>query len=201
MEDQKKVFGNNLKYWLYVKDIQQTELADALGVSRSTVSMWCAGVTIPRMPKAQMVAEFLKIPVSELVENRNNGPVRKVMSYENMMGMDAGNNFSYAAEESASYRTRAGEPKEKPTIQQRLKKQQINQINRYVKQLNIEGLMKLEEYLFDLAMNEEYTKPDEDDGEDWTLVDQKKLPIKTSTKADDHEDSTSMKPVPNAADA
>lgn len=61
--------------------------------------------------------------------------------------------------------------------------------------------MKLEEYLFDLAMNEEYTKPDEDDGEDWTLADQKKLPIKTSTKADDHEDSTSMKPVPNAADA
>ena len=123
------------------------------------------------------------------------------MSYDNMMGMDAGNNYSYVAEEALSYPVRDAEPKQKPTRQQRLKNQQINQINRYVKQLNIEGLMKLEEYLFDLAMNEEYTKPDEDDEKDLDLVDQKKTPVKNSTKADNQEDTTSMKPVPNAADA
>jgi len=69
MEEKAKVFGKNLEYLLNREDILQKDLAKALGVSKSTVSMWITGATSPRMDKVKRIAELLNCSISDLLES------------------------------------------------------------------------------------------------------------------------------------
>lgn len=68
MDDQKKIFSQNLQRLLHERDKKQSEVADAIGVSRASINMWVKGVTIPRMPKIQQLAKYFGVEVSELVD-------------------------------------------------------------------------------------------------------------------------------------
>ena len=68
MDDQKKIFSQNLQRLLHERDKKQSEVADAIGVSRASLNMWVKGVTIPRMPKIQQLAKYFGVEVSELVD-------------------------------------------------------------------------------------------------------------------------------------
>lgn len=68
MDDQKKIFSQNLRRLLHERDKKQSEVADAIGVSRASLNMWVKGVTIPRMPKIQQLAKYFGVEVSELVD-------------------------------------------------------------------------------------------------------------------------------------
>lgn len=47
-EDTRKNFANNLKQMLAVRGMRQTELAEAVGVPKQTVSNWCHAVSMPK---------------------------------------------------------------------------------------------------------------------------------------------------------
>lgn len=68
MDDQKKIFSENLKRLLIKREKSQAEVADAMGVSRAAFNMWVKGVTIPRMPKIQQLAKYFHVEVSDLVD-------------------------------------------------------------------------------------------------------------------------------------
>lgn len=48
------------------KNLSQAELADALNVSRQSVSLWENGSTVPALDKLQFLAEFYGVTLAEL---------------------------------------------------------------------------------------------------------------------------------------
>lgn len=66
----KRIFGNNLSNILESKGITQLELATEINVATSSVSYWCNGEKMPRMDKIEMIAEYLGVTKSDLLEER-----------------------------------------------------------------------------------------------------------------------------------
>lgn len=64
----KKVFSKNLNYYMNLKGKTQTDIVDDLGINKSAISSWCLGTRLPRMNKVEMLAEYLSINVSDLIE-------------------------------------------------------------------------------------------------------------------------------------
>lgn len=68
--DARKVFGKNLSDILYEKRISQKELMQHMKVSSATVSDWCSGKKMPRIDKLTSIANFLRVTMSDLVEEK-----------------------------------------------------------------------------------------------------------------------------------
>lgn len=66
-----EIFTENLKYLMNSGDITYTDLAKLLGVSRSTISMWITGKSLPRMDLLDSIADLFGIPVSELMKDHS----------------------------------------------------------------------------------------------------------------------------------
>lgn len=66
----KSIFGRNLTRIIDSKGITQLELAMRLNVAASSVSYWCNGEKMPRMDKIEMIADFLGVSKSDLLEER-----------------------------------------------------------------------------------------------------------------------------------
>ena len=64
----KKIFSNNLKYYMDLNKKNQMDLVNDLTLSQSTVSNWCTGLKLPRMNKIQMLADYFGIEKSDLLE-------------------------------------------------------------------------------------------------------------------------------------
>lgn len=88
-DHQKKIFSNNLSYFLNVNGIQQKALADYLGVSPSTVNMWIKANSMPSVSTIQKIADRLGIGKSDLVDPPKNAPEidAKIMCDERTMEM------------------------------------------------------------------------------------------------------------------
>ena len=71
-EEQKKIFSENLRYYLDKYGYTQIEVADKIGVSQQRFSSWCAGRAIPRMDKIQALADFFGIPKTYLIDVHSN---------------------------------------------------------------------------------------------------------------------------------
>ena len=67
----KKVFAENLKYYIAVKGILQKDVAAAVRVSQGTITDWLSCRSYPRMDKIQLLAEYFEIQMSDLVEERS----------------------------------------------------------------------------------------------------------------------------------
>lgn len=65
------IFASNLRYYLEEKGYKQADLARKIKVSTGTVADWCMARNHPRMDKVEMIAEFLGIQKSDLIEERN----------------------------------------------------------------------------------------------------------------------------------
>lgn len=63
-------FVNNLKYYLNLRGKTQTELANYIGVAKTTVSSYMTGNSMPRMDKIDKICQFLYIKRSDLLENK-----------------------------------------------------------------------------------------------------------------------------------
>lgn len=68
-EYNKKIFAENLKRLMEKNDVNQTDIKNLLGVSKSTVSGWCNGIKIPRMDKIETLAKFFNCSKSDLIED------------------------------------------------------------------------------------------------------------------------------------
>ena len=62
-----EVIAQNLKYYMELKDIQQKQVADRLGVSASTVSYWIRGLQMPRTNKIDELCSMLMIEREQLL--------------------------------------------------------------------------------------------------------------------------------------
>ena len=68
-EEIRKNFSKNLNYLINREKLTQREVAAALGVSISSISLWVKGKTIPRMDKIDKIAELFGVQRSDLLEN------------------------------------------------------------------------------------------------------------------------------------
>lgn len=62
-----KIFAKNLNTMLKRRGLSQVDIANALGVTESAVSLWCAGKTTPRMSKVDKLCELLRCTRSALL--------------------------------------------------------------------------------------------------------------------------------------
>lgn len=62
------IFAENLRYYIEKKGINQTILAENIGVNRSMVTHWCSGKNIPRMDKIEKIAKYFGIKKTDLIE-------------------------------------------------------------------------------------------------------------------------------------
>lgn len=65
-EDSRKIFQENLIYYMSVNKISQQDIVSALGVSKSTVSDWCHGKNYPRIDVMQRLADYLGVVMNKL---------------------------------------------------------------------------------------------------------------------------------------
>ena len=67
----KKVFAENLKYYIATTGVLQKDVAKIAGVSQGTITDWVSCRSYPRMDKMQLLAEYFGIQMSDLVEERS----------------------------------------------------------------------------------------------------------------------------------
>lgn len=66
----KETMAKNLVYYIEKSGRTQKEIADAVGVARSTVSEWIKGNKYPRIDKIELLADYFKILKSDLIEDK-----------------------------------------------------------------------------------------------------------------------------------
>lgn len=69
-QSQKDILANNLKKFLDIKGISQTDLAKTLDYPEMTVSNWVNAKFYPRIDKIQELADFFEINKSDLIEDK-----------------------------------------------------------------------------------------------------------------------------------
>ncbi len=69
----KNQFAHLLKYYLSLNDKTQTDLVNALGYDKSTVSGWCSGSRVPKLDVIIDIANYLHVSPGDLIlEDDNN---------------------------------------------------------------------------------------------------------------------------------
>lgn len=68
--DNKKIFANNLRYYMNKKNKTRKEVAEAIGVSYYTFTDWVNAKKYARMDKVEKLAEYFGILKSDLIEER-----------------------------------------------------------------------------------------------------------------------------------
>jgi hypothetical protein len=74
----KEVMALNIKYFMNINNVNQTEVCSALNLKMPTFSDWVNAKTYPRIDKIELMANYFGIEKSDLVENRD---VYKKISY------------------------------------------------------------------------------------------------------------------------
>ena len=64
----KKIFSKNLNYFMELKGKTQTDIINDLDINKSAISSWCNGTRLPRMNKVELLANYLGINKSDLLE-------------------------------------------------------------------------------------------------------------------------------------
>lgn len=66
----RKNLSNNLQRLMNERNIDQKELAEAIGVSQPTISNWLKQTKYPRIKKIQALADYFNVPKSHITEDR-----------------------------------------------------------------------------------------------------------------------------------
>lgn len=66
MDELSIIIGKNIKTLLAYSDKQQKELAEAVGVSKATVTDWVKGIKAPRTNRIDPICEFLHCSRNDL---------------------------------------------------------------------------------------------------------------------------------------
>lgn len=67
----KSVLSKNLNYYMTLRKKTRDDIAKALEVPYPTVASWCNGLFYPRIDKIELLANFLGVQKSDLVEEKN----------------------------------------------------------------------------------------------------------------------------------
>lgn len=66
----KQVFSNNLKKYMELNNVTQTDICTFLKFKASTFSDWVNAKTYPRIDKIEMLANYFGINKSDLIEDK-----------------------------------------------------------------------------------------------------------------------------------
>lgn len=66
----REVFAKNLAYYLERSGKTQRELAEIVGVSKSTFNDWMKAKKYPRIDKIEIMADYFRILKSDLIEEK-----------------------------------------------------------------------------------------------------------------------------------
>jgi transcriptional regulator with XRE-family HTH domain len=66
-EDLRRIFSENLNYWLERRGKTQADLYKKMAVTSATASDWCNGKKTPRVDKIVDIAIWLMIEVTDLI--------------------------------------------------------------------------------------------------------------------------------------
>lgn len=66
----KQIMADNIRYYLRLNGISQTEICSTLGLKMPTFSDWVNAKTYPRIDKIEMMANYFGISKADLVEKR-----------------------------------------------------------------------------------------------------------------------------------
>ncbi|MCI8655449.1 MAG: helix-turn-helix domain-containing protein [Clostridia bacterium] len=88
----RKIFSNNLNYYMQINGKIQDDLVRDLGLKSSTISSWCNGQKLPRMDKINLLANYFGIHFSKLIEEKNDDNYFEFISEDDAMFplLDAG---------------------------------------------------------------------------------------------------------------
>jgi len=67
----RKILSKNLQRLMNQHNIDQKELAEAIGVSQPTVSNWIQQTKYPRIKKIQQLADYFNVPKSSITEDKD----------------------------------------------------------------------------------------------------------------------------------
>lgn len=67
-DEYKMIFSKNLNHYLAVNKKKQSDIIADLKINKSAISSWCNGTRLPRMNKIQMLADYLNVNISDLIE-------------------------------------------------------------------------------------------------------------------------------------
>ena len=70
-ETYKKIFSQNLNYYMSLNRKTQSDIINDLGYNKSAVSTWCNGTRLPRMDKVDALAKYFGINRSDLIKEKN----------------------------------------------------------------------------------------------------------------------------------
>ncbi|GLU98743.1 helix-turn-helix domain-containing protein [Megamonas funiformis] len=70
-EIQKKIFSNNLKFFMEQKNKSRKEICDDLDIKYTTFVDWEKGNTYPRIDKIELLAKYFGIQKSDLIEEKS----------------------------------------------------------------------------------------------------------------------------------
>lgn len=70
----KRVFADNLLYYINLFGKTSKDVAEAVGVSESTFSEWLNAKKYPRIDRIEMIANYFGLEKSDLIEDRSKKP-------------------------------------------------------------------------------------------------------------------------------
>lgn len=71
-EEQRSIFAKNLNRYISINQKQQIEVAKDLDISPTTLNMWCKGNSMPSTGKIRRLADYFKIGMSDLTDEKVN---------------------------------------------------------------------------------------------------------------------------------
>lgn len=75
-KETQRIFSDNLKYYLKLNNKTQLDLANAIGVSNTTINNYVKGYNAPRMGKVDKICKYLGVSRSDLMEERIKDRIR-----------------------------------------------------------------------------------------------------------------------------
>lgn len=75
-KETQRIFSDNLKYYLKLNNKTQLDLANAIGVSNTTINNYVKGYNAPRMDKVDKICKYLDVSRSDLMEERIKDRIR-----------------------------------------------------------------------------------------------------------------------------
>lgn len=67
----KQIMANNIRYYMNIHSVSQTEICNTLGFKMPTFSDWVNAKTYPRIDKIELMANYFGITKADLVEDHS----------------------------------------------------------------------------------------------------------------------------------
>lgn len=81
----RKIFANNLNYYMQINGKIQDDLVRDLELKSSTISSWCNAQKLPRMDKIVLLSNYFGIHFSKLIEERKDNNYFEFVSEDDAM--------------------------------------------------------------------------------------------------------------------